>query len=400
MTYRQVRRMVLAAVVSACALAAPAQAAPTTSFSSSFEPSDPQPAWIDTVENGRSSGVTGPTRTGGIPGNQTDKVIAMKASGENTGSGEVKENLVDGSSQTKWLVFQPTGWVEFEFSQAFAGVHYALTSANDASGRDPKNWTLSGSNDGTNWTELDRQTNQDFAERFQTKEYRFTNTTAYRFYRLDFTANHGDGLLQLAEFQLSNGDTTPPPPSDAQSRIGSGPRGGYTAKSGVGFTGLKALRYAGTHEADGRAFTYNKVFDVDVDVTRDSELSYLIYPDFVEDDLRYPSTYASVDLAFTDGTYLSDLGAKDQHGFTLSPQGQGASKSLYTNQWNFKRSRIGAVAAGKTIDRILVAYDNPDGPTRFGGWVDDIRIAADPPVRSRTRPSDWVDTRRGTNSSG
>jgi predicted alpha-1,2-mannosidase len=398
MTYRRVRRIALALVLTTCAFAAPAQA--QTGFSSSFEPGDPQPAWIDTVEGSRASGITGPTRTGGIPGNQTENVIAVRASGENAGSGEVKENLVDGSPQTKWLVFQPTGWVEFEFRDAFAGVHYALTSANDAEGRDPKDWTLSGSNNGTDWTVLDRQSGQDFPQRFQTKEYRFTNTTAYRHYRLDFTANSGDGLLQLAEFQLSNGDTSPPPPSDAQSRIGSGPRGGYTAKSGAGFTGLKALRYAGTHTADGRAYTYNKVFDVDVRVTPQSELSYLIYPDFVEDDLRYPSTYASVDLAFTDGTYLSDLGAKDQHGATVSPQGQGASKTLYTNQWNFKRSRIGDVAAGKTVDRILVAYDNPDGPTTFGGWVDDVKIDGSPAVRQRSRPSDWVVTTRGTNSSG
>src|SRR4051794_32421732 len=373
---RSFRRSLSMAV--ACALAAAAgpsaAAAAPGDFSSSFEPSDPQPAWVDSVDGDRSSGVTGPTRSDGIPGNQTDKVTAVRASGENTGGGEVKENLVDGSPQTKWLVFEPTGWVEFDFSEPFAAVDYALTSANDAAGRDPKDWTLSGSDDGTTWTKLDTQSGQDFAERFQTKEYHVSNTTKYSHYRLDFTANHGDGILQLAEVQISNGDTSAPPPSDAQSRIGSGPRGGYDAKSGVSWTGLHALRYAGTHTADGRAYTYNKVFDVDVPVTPRSELSYVIYPDFVEDDLRYPSTYAAVDLRFTDGTYLSDLGATDQHGATLSPRGQGESKTLSTNQWNFKRSRIGDVAAGKTVDRILVAYDNPDGPTTFGGWVDDVRI--------------------------
>ena len=79
---------------------------------------------------------------------------------------------------------------------------------------------------------------------------------------------------------------------------------------------------------------------------------------------------------------------RDQHGAILSPRGQAASKTLYTNQWNLKRSRIGEVAAGKTIDRILVAYDNPDGPADFGGWIDDIDIGpakraahAQPPVR-------------------
>ena len=90
-----------------CAIGAqPAAAA--TSFSSSFEASDPQPTWTNTAE--QSSGVTGPAHQG-LPGNVTDQVVAVKASGENEEGGEVKENLVDGSDQTKWLVFQRTAWV-------------------------------------------------------------------------------------------------------------------------------------------------------------------------------------------------------------------------------------------------------------------------------------------------
>jgi predicted alpha-1,2-mannosidase len=381
---------------------APAAQGATGDFASSFEDGDPPPTWTNSVDldadgQQRSAGVTGPRRAG-LPGDVTHTVVDVRASGENAEGGEVAENLVDGSAQTKWLDFEPTGWIELELAEPVAVVHYALVSANDAAERDPTDWTLSGSDDGQTWTVLDRRTGQDFAERFEAREYRFENATAYRHYRLDITANHGDDLVQLAEIQLSNGDTSPPPASDMESKVGSGPRGGYTAKSGAGFTGLAALRYAGAHIAEDRGYSYNRVFDVDVPVNPRTELSYLIYPDFVEDDLSYPSTHASVDLAFTDGTYLSELDAQDQHGATLSPRGQGDSKTLYTNQWNFKRSRIGAVAAGKTIDRILVAYDNPDGPADFGGWIDDVTIDGDPPPRHRERPSDWVVTTRGTNS--
>ena len=389
------RRSIMAAVVSAVALAAPAQAA-STSFSSSLEAGDAQPTWTNTAE--RASGVTGPAREG-IPGNVTDTVVAVRASGENPDD-EVKENLVDGSEESKWLVFDSTAWVELELADPVKVVRYALTSANDSAGRDPRDWTLKGSNDGTTWTTLDTRSGQDFPERFQTKEYALANDVAYRHYRLDITANHGDSIIQLAELQLSNGDTSPPPAGDMRSIVGAGPRGGYNAKSGVGFTGVRALQYAGRHTSEDRGYSYNKVFDVDVAVTRRTELSYLIYPDFERDDLSYPSTNAAVDLAFTDGTFLSDLGAKDQHGATLSPQGQGASKTLYTNQWNLKRSRIGRVAAGKTIDRVLVAYDNPDGPADFGGWIDDIDVGPAERAPARTHPSDWVVTTRGTNSSG
>jgi predicted alpha-1,2-mannosidase len=365
-------------------------------FASSFEPSDPAPTWVSTAE--RASGVTGPKKSG-IPGNVTDTVVGVTASGENTGGGEVKENLVDGSTDTKWLVFAPTGWVAVELAQPVAVVDYALTSANDAPGRDPRDWTLQGSQDGRSWTTLDTQTGQDFSDRFQTKEYRFANSTGYRFYRLNVTANHGDGILQLAELQLSNGQPTPPPAPEMQTQVGSGPAGGYNAKPRAGWTGLRALRYAGEHTASGRAYSYNKVYDVNLKVQSSSELSYLIFPDFERGDLRYPSTYASVDLRFTDGTYLSSLGAVDQHGAVLSPRGQGESKTLYANQWNLIRSRIGDVAAGKTVDRILVAYDNPQGPASFGGWIDDVRLGRGAPVGHHD-PADWAITTRGTNSSG
>jgi predicted alpha-1,2-mannosidase len=377
----------------------------TTDFFSSFEAADPQPDWTNTAEtdaqgNEKASGVTGPVSSGGIPGNIMSRVVEVTASGEFAEAGEVKENLIDGDLQSKWLVFARTGWVQFRLSEPIRVVHYALSSANDAPERDPRDWTLQGSHDGQTWTTLDSQADQTFGERFETKEYRFENTEAYLHYRLDVTRNSGADIVQLAEVQLSNGDTAPPPPGEPRSLVGNGPRSAYNAKTRVGYSGLKALEYAGRQTAEGRGYSYNKVFDVDVRVTPRSELSYMILPEFKADDLSYPSTYASVDLAFTDGTYLSELGATDQHRATLSPQGQGASKTLYTNQWNHKLSRIGAVAAGKTIDRILVAYDNPDGPADFSGWVDDIRIVGDPDRERPSRPSDWVLTTRGTSSSG
>ncbi|MEV4313242.1 GH92 family glycosyl hydrolase [Actinocrispum sp. NPDC049592] len=406
-----ISRLAAAAVgvaLSTTVLAAPAQAQPggNTDFYSSFEPGDPQPAWTDTAETlpdgtPKASGVNGddPTR---IPGDITDKVTEVTANGENSGSGEVKENLVDHDPNTKWLVFESTGWVQFKFSEPVNVVRYALTSANDFPGRDPRDWTLRGSNDGQSWTDLDKQTGQSWDQRFQTKEYKFTGGADYLYYRLDFTANNGDPIVQLAEVQFS--ETTPQAEAriaiapNMTTQIGNGPTSAYTSKTKVGFTGLKAFRYVGTHLAQGRAYSYNKVFDVNVVVTPTTQLSYKIFPEFLLDDLNYPGTYASVDLAFTDGTYLSDLKAVDQRGFPLTPQGQGASKALYTNQWNNIASSIGAVAAGKTIDRILLAYDNPNGPTGFKGWVDDIRVVGSPQAPARSHLSDYVLTTRGTNA--
>ncbi|MEU8995222.1 GH92 family glycosyl hydrolase [Streptomyces caniferus] len=182
-----------------------------------------------------------------------------------------------------------------------------------------------------------------------------------------------------------------------------GPGDSPTAKAHAGFSGTHALRYSGTHTADGHGYSYNKIFDVNLPVTATTSLSYKLFPEMAKSDPDYPATHAAVDLAFTDGTYLSELSAVDQHGAPLSPAGQGASKTLYANQWNNRESRIGAVAAGKTVDRILVAYDAPEAPRTapaFRGWVDDIVLGPKAPEKPLAHLSDYAVTTRGTLSSG
>ncbi|MEU5212707.1 GH92 family glycosyl hydrolase [Streptomyces sp. NPDC020742] len=197
-------------------------------------------------------------------------------------------------------------------------------------------------------------------------------------------------------------ETTPVAPG-MSTRTDTGPADSPTAKAHAGFTGGHALRYAGTHTAAGHGYAYNKVFDVNLPVTADTSLSYRLFPEMATTDLDYPATHVSVDLAFTDGSYLSDLRAVDQHGAPLTPQGQAASKTLYVNQWNHRTSRIGAVAAGRTVDRILLAYDAPRAPgtaPAFRGWLDDVTLAPEPPDKPLAHLSDYAVTTRGTLSSG
>ncbi|GGU47268.1 hypothetical protein GCM10010211_08870 [Streptomyces albospinus] len=186
-------------------------------------------------------------------------------------------------------------------------------------------------------------------------------------------------------------------------RSDTGPADSPTAKAHAGFTGGHALRYAGTHTAAGRGYAYNKIFRVNTPVTTATSLSYKIFPEMSTTDPDYPATHVAVDLAFTDGTYLSRLHPVDQYGAPLTPQGQAAAKTLYANQWNNRESRIGAVAAGKTIARILLAYDAPAAPRTapaFRGWVDDIAIGPKAPEKPLAHLSDHAVTTRGTLSSG
>ena len=331
-----------------------------------------------------------------FPGDVTDRVVHVTASRENPPD-ETAAKLADGDVATKWLAGARTAQVTYELDEATAVTAYALSSANDAPGRDPRAWTLEGSQDGQTWTTLDSRTNQTFSERFQTRGYTVSSPGEYRFFRLDITSNSGSDGTQLAELQLA---TEPLAATHMTAEVGSGPSSAYTAPSEVGWTGLSALHYAGSQTTDGRGYAYAKVLDVDVPVGEDTELSYTIFPEAAENDLAYASTFAAVDLAFTDGTYLSDLAAVDQNGAGLSPQGQGEAKTLSVNQWNKVVSRIGDVAAGRTIDRVLVGYDNPDGPADFSGWIDDVAVTGEPGQPTAERPSDYVVTTRGTNANG
>ena len=395
-----------AAVASGGAASAAARgqtAADPAAFASSFEPDDPQPTWTDTVDtdaagNPRSSGVDGNVVVG-MPGSLRGHVTAIAVNAQ-PNANENGNNLNDGDAATKWLVDTPTSWARYTLDAPATVVKYALTSANDAPERDPRDWTLEGSADGTTWTTVDTRNGVTFDQRFQTKTFDVAAPASFPIYRLSITGHPSGNLTQLAELELADANTSTPPPGDMQSRIGNGPASSPTAKAGVGYSGLKAFQIGGRHLAEGRAYSYNKVFDVDLAVTGETQLSYLVFPEFNRDDLSNPATYAAVDLAFTDGTYLSDLEAVDQHGIVVSPSAQGASKTLYTAQWNNRVSRIGAVAAGKTIDKILVGYDKPAGPTSFRAWFDDIAIANVAPPKPKAHLSEYAETRRGTQSSG
>ncbi|MEQ7009651.1 GH92 family glycosyl hydrolase [Actinopolymorpha sp. B17G11] len=177
---------------------------------------------------------------------------------------------------------------------------------------------------------------------------------------------------------------------------GGGPASAPAAKAGVGFTSRQAYRFEGSAVCSGAAA---RLFEVDVEVTTDTVLSYVLLPDFAPGDLRYLATFTAVDLEFGDGTRLSDLGVRDQHGVVLGPREQGEARTLSVDQWNYRYARIGDVAAGRTVRAVLVGYDAPVGPGSVSGWVDAIGLDERPRTPPPARPSDQVVTTRGTHSS-
>jgi alpha-1,2-mannosidase, putative len=193
----------------------------------------------------------------------------------------------------------------------------------------------------------------------------------------------GDPTLSVAPFGGLDVRIAGGPPKEAV----------LTAKADVGFTGTHSLHYAGTSTGAPLAA---KLFDAAVPVADDTTLSWLVFPRSNGDDLSNPSNYVSVDVVFDDGSKLSAKGAVDQHRVPATAKGQGLGRVLYPDQWNYVSVNLGAVAKGRKVKAIELSADAPSGKA-FEGWIDDIRIAAQPAFES-SHPTDYVDTRRGSNA--
>lgn len=144
------------------------------------------------VKYGQTPWVAGPIAT-----------TVITARGENLPN-EGKEKAFDGNNSTKWLDMSATSWIQIQYASAITYNKYVIVSGNDEPARDPKNWTLKGSNNGSTWITLNTQTNQTWTARNQAKTFSFTNSTAYSYYNLTITANNGATMTQLSEITLSN----------------------------------------------------------------------------------------------------------------------------------------------------------------------------------------------------
>lgn len=121
----------------------------------------------------------------------------------NVTAGEGLPSLIDGTSATKYYVNKQRLWLRYQMTRPTIITSYDVTSANDFSGRNPKDWTFEGSFDGVTWVVLDTRINQTFAGFFTTNQYTFSNTAPYLYYRLNISANQGGkDETQLSELRV------------------------------------------------------------------------------------------------------------------------------------------------------------------------------------------------------
>ncbi|WP_103070612.1 discoidin domain-containing protein [Aquimarina sediminis] len=160
-------------------------------------------AYATAINNAFSSG-------GGSSNDHTDPVgSAIVTARAQIHNGEAKDMAIDNNTTTKWLdnggtpsISNPS-WIMIQLPEEALANKLTIVSANDAEDRDPQNFNIQGSNDGSSWITLGSWTGQNWSNRFQKREFTLTNSTPYKYYRINTTKNRGNvGMTQLAEIEL------------------------------------------------------------------------------------------------------------------------------------------------------------------------------------------------------
>jgi hypothetical protein len=136
-------------------------------------------------------------------------------------AGEDVTKAIDGTSSTKYLNFNKTntGFYVNTGKSSIAN-RMDLTTANDFPERDPINYVIEGSNNGSTWTSITTGNIACNSSRFYTRSFTFTNTVSYSWYRITFPSVCNTGLanaMQIGELQLYQTNTITPSISIAAS---------------------------------------------------------------------------------------------------------------------------------------------------------------------------------------
>lgn len=153
--------------------------------------------------DGYAPGTVPPPPPAGNPFDITDNGGFLSSQYNSNRPDENYPKLIDNNINTKYYQNGKKAlWVQYKSTTPAVVTRYAITSANDVEERDPKDWTLLGSDNGSTWTTLDRRTGEDFPTRFLTRAFLINNQQPFVFYRLNITSNGNNNNTQFAEWEL------------------------------------------------------------------------------------------------------------------------------------------------------------------------------------------------------
>lgn len=133
----------------------------------------------------------------------TTDVEATAAGLSNT---ELIGRINDGSRTTMYRAgfTQPVS-ITYSYGEPVSINAYSITAGKNEPTRDPADWVLEASEDGTNWTLLDSRSGESFSNRYATQFYTLSEEASlqsFTTYRLTVTATNGANQLQITELQF------------------------------------------------------------------------------------------------------------------------------------------------------------------------------------------------------
>lgn len=124
--------------------------------------------------------------------------------------GEEVDKIIDGTTGTKFLDFELDDGMGFTVELGFSAIatQIEIWTANDFPVRDPMNFEVLGSNDGSSFVSIDTGTLDCIPDRFFSRLIPLKNTIDFQYYQINFTnacdPSGGAGIpsIQLSEVQL------------------------------------------------------------------------------------------------------------------------------------------------------------------------------------------------------
>ena len=265
----------------------------------------------------------------------------------------------------------PTVAIQLHMPQKIKLTKYAMYSRNFTGEYTyaPKDWKVYGSNDnGTNWTELDSQTNETVTSwgsqldfRDTKREYTVTGNTKYfSSYKLDVTANGGDGNYVVISQIEYYGDEDGFLSDDGFGKLTIDVKGDSSATSNITFHSntytmgaardLYINRFTGEYTADiygsSKHFLGSKTHTVSANVTE------FIWKEN-EDQILY----------------ASDAAASDHFGTSVAIRGDYAISSAYSDDGEKGSAYIFYKSGGTWTQQTKLVASDAAGSDRFGWSV-------------------------------
>jgi len=150
--------------------------------------------------------------------NLTPVQLAPPWLGSSSTTGYALSNVFDGNYGTQWRSDTNAAWIQASCANGPQMVAaYSVVSASANWQADPRNWTLTGSMDGTNWVMVDAEYlegwgNNDSAMRRASRTFQVNQPAAYQMYRLNIATNNGAAATQVADVTLYASKVTLPQP--------------------------------------------------------------------------------------------------------------------------------------------------------------------------------------------